>query len=100
MLCDQHIPTRLKGKFNTTTKKNLKGFNTTTIRPAMTYGGECWPIKKEHMPKMSAAKMQMLRWMCAKTRKDKIRNERFQQQLEVTSKGVEIRETHFRWFVP
>ena len=36
--------------------------------------------------------------MCAKIRKDKIRNERFRRHLEITTIGDKIRETHLRWF--
>ena len=39
----------------------------------MTYVVECWPIKKQHIHKMDVAEMRMLRWMCSKTTKDKIR---------------------------
>ena len=39
------------------------------IRPAMTYGVECWPIKKQYMYKMDVAEMRMLKWLCGKTRK-------------------------------
>ena len=58
------MPTRLKGKFYKT-----------VIRPAMTYGAKCWPIKKQHMHKMDVPDMTMLRWMFGKSRKHKIRNE-------------------------
>ena len=47
---DWHTPTRLKGKFYMT-----------TIKPAMAYGEEHWPIKKQHMHKMDVADMRMLR---------------------------------------
>lgn len=53
----------------------------------MTYEAECFPIKKNHMHKMSAGKMRMLRWMHAKTRKNSIRNERFRGHLGVASIG-------------
>ena len=46
----RRISTRLNGKF----------YKAIT-RPAMTYGAECWPIKKQHMHKMSVAEMRMLR---------------------------------------
>ena len=61
------------------------------IRPAMTYGAECWPIKKQHMHKMD-----VLRWMCSKSRKDKIKNERLREHLGVASIGEKIRKTHLR----
>ena len=64
VLCDKRIPTRLKGKFYRT-----------AIRPAMLYGTKCWATKKQHVDKMSVAKMRMLRWMCGKTRQDRIMNE-------------------------
>ena len=35
------------------------------------------PIKKHHMHKISVVEMSILRWMCGKTRKDRVRNERF-----------------------
>jgi hypothetical protein len=87
VLCDRQMPTKLKGKFYRT-----------VVRPAMTYGAECWPIKKTHIHKMDVAEMRMLRWMCGKTRKDKIRNERFREHLGVAPIGDKIRETRLRWF--
>ena len=35
----------------------------TAIRPAMLYGAECWPTKRQHIEQMSIAEMQMLRWI-------------------------------------
>ena len=81
------MPTRLKGKFYWT-----------AIRLAMTYGEDCWSIKKQHMHKMNVAKMGMLRWMCDKTRKNKIKNERFREHLGVSTIGDKIRKTRLRWF--
>ena len=60
------MPTKLKGEFYRT-----------TIRPAMTYGDESCPNKKQHVHKVDVAEMRMLRWTCVKIRKDKIRNECF-----------------------
>ena len=64
----------------------------------MTYGAECWSIKKQHMHKMSIAKMRMLRWMRGKTKKDITRNEFFREHLGGASIGDTIRETHLRLF--
>jgi len=41
----------------------------------MLYGTECWAIKRYHAQKMSVVEMCMLRWMCGKTSRDKVRNE-------------------------
>ena len=56
VLCDRRMTIRFK-----------ENFYKTTIRPVMTYGAECWPIKKKHMHKMSVAEMRVLRWICGKT---------------------------------
>ena len=81
------MPTRLKEKFYRI-----------AIRPTMTYGAECWPIKKQDMHKMDVAESRMLRWMCGKTRKDKIKNECFREHLGVATIGGKIRKTCLRWF--
>ena len=40
----------------------------------------------------------MLKWLCGKTRNDKIKNEQFGKHLGVSSIGDKIRKTHLRWF--
>ena len=42
---------------------------------------------------MDVAEIRMLKWMCGKTRKDKIKNEHFREHL-----GNKIRETCLRLF--
>ncbi|GLS47117.1 hypothetical protein GCM10007884_51210 [Methylobacterium brachythecii] len=87
VLCDRRIPLRLKGKFYRT-----------AIRPAILYGSECWATRKQHMDKISVAEMRMLRWMCGKTRKDKIRNEHIREILGVAPIEQKMRENRLRWF--
>ena len=72
VLCDRRMPTRLKEECYIT-----------VIRQAMTYGAECWSIKKQNMDKMDVAEMTKSKWMCGKNRKDKIKNECFQEHLGV-----------------
>lgn len=48
--CDWRMLTRLNGEFHTATTK-----------PATTNGAECWPMIKQHMHKMSATEMRVLR---------------------------------------
>ncbi|KAK9146749.1 hypothetical protein Sjap_006652 [Stephania japonica] len=62
VICDKNMPTKLKRKFYRT-----------AIRPAMLYGSKCCAIKQQ-LYKMNVAKMRILRWICGKTRKDRIRN--------------------------
>ncbi|KAK9166638.1 hypothetical protein Scep_001829 [Stephania cephalantha] len=47
---------------------------------------------------MNVAEMRMLRWMCGKTRKDRIRNIEIQRQVGVAPIDTKIREGRLRWF--
>ncbi|GMP94361.1 hypothetical protein CsSME_00043841 [Camellia sinensis var. sinensis] len=77
----------------------LKGkFYRTAIRPAMLYGTECWATKKQHVDKMSVAEMRMLRWMCGKTKQDRIRNECIREWVGVAPIEDKLRENRLRWF--
>ena len=67
------------------------------IRPAMIYGTECWAVNK-HVSKMNVDEMMMLRWMCGKTRRDRIRNERIHKMIEVAPIEEKMRENRLRWF--
>ncbi|GKE19145.1 retrovirus-related pol polyprotein LINE-1 [Tanacetum coccineum] len=51
ILCDKKVPLKLKGKFYRV-----------TIRPAIMYGSECWPLTKVQANRMEVAEMRMLRW--------------------------------------
>ncbi|KAE8713423.1 cytochrome P450 82A3-like [Hibiscus syriacus] len=44
------------------------------IRPALLYGSECWATKKDHVRRIEAAEMRMLRWTCGKTLRDMTTN--------------------------
>ncbi len=47
---------------------------------------------------MSVAEMRMLRWMCGKTRKDRIRNDYIRNKTGVASIEDKLREGRLRWF--
>ena len=87
VLCDRRIPLKLKGKFYRT-----------AVRPVMLYGTKCWVVKREHIHKMSMIEMKMLRQMCGKTKKDKIRNDHIRPYLEITLIDAKLREHKLRWF--
>ncbi|KAE8658174.1 Zinc finger CCCH domain-containing protein 64 [Hibiscus syriacus] len=72
VLCDKKVPLKLKGKFYRM-----------AIRPALLYGSECWAIKKDHVRKMEAAEMRMLRWVCGRTLWDMIPNSAIRMSLGV-----------------
>ncbi|CAO2829191.1 unnamed protein product [Amaranthus hypochondriacus] len=69
-----------------------------TIRPAMLYGAEYWPVKKIFEHKMKVTEMRMLRWMCGHTLMDRIRNQEFRDKLGVASISGKLRESRLRWF--
>ena len=87
MLCERQMPTRLKRKISKT-----------TIRLAMTYGVERWPIKKQHSMTLSRLPMTYGTYhhKCGKSGRDKIRNEHFQEHLGVASIGDKISKTCLR----
>ncbi|KAL5184476.1 LINE-1 retrotransposable element ORF2 protein [Glycine soja] len=87
VLCDAKVPIKLKGKFYRT-----------AVRPAILYGTECWAIKSQHENKVGVAEMRMLRWMCGKTRQDKIRNEAIRERVGVAPIVEKMVENRLRWF--
>ena len=42
--------------------------------------------------------MRMLRWMCGKTRKDKVRDEDIHRQIGIAPIEDKLRENRLRWF--
>jgi hypothetical protein len=71
--------------------------NRTTVGPAMLYGAECWPTKRQHIQQMSVGEMRMLRWMCGHIRKDRIRNEVIRDKLGVTPIDKKLVQHRLRW---
>ncbi|KAH1262863.1 hypothetical protein GmHk_02G005393 [Glycine max] len=77
----------------------LKGkFYRTAVRPTILYGTECWAVKSQHENKVGVAEMRMLRWMCGKTRQDKIRNEAIRERVGVAPIVEKMVENRLRWF--
>ncbi|KAL5165098.1 hypothetical protein HKD37_18G050289 [Glycine soja] len=76
----------------------LTSLTTTAVRPAILYGTECWAVKSQHENKVGVAEMRMLRWMCGKTRQDKIRNEAIRERVGVAPIAEKMVENRLRWF--
>ncbi|GJX85490.1 hypothetical protein Tco_0336264 [Tanacetum coccineum] len=87
VLCDKRIPLKLKEKFYRV-----------TIRPAMIFGSECWPITKAQPNRVEVAELRMLRWTCGKSMVDMIPNGVFRAELDVDSIIDKMREGRLRWF--
>jgi len=87
VLCDKKIPLRLKGRVYRI-----------VVRSTITYGTECWPIKKPHVQRIRVAEMRIIRWMCGHMRFDKIRNKVIRGKIGVASTEDKMRDVGLRWF--
>ena len=80
VLCDKKVPIKLKDKVYKT-----------VIKPTMTYGAECWAIRKKYENRLLVAEMRMLRWIRGKTRKDHVRNQTIQEDAKVCQMSTFLR---------
>ena len=68
------------------------------IRPAILFETKYWVTKKQHVEKMRVAEMRMLRWMCGKTGKDRVRDEYICEWIGVAPMEDKLMENILRWF--
>ena len=86
-MCDRKMPVKLKDKV----------FKT-IIRPAMTYGSECWVVEKKDENKLNSAEMRMLRWARGKTRFHHIRHEDIMKEADVKPVETFLENKRLQWF--
>ena len=87
VLYDRKIPLRQKAK--------VYG---AIIRPALTYGGECWAMKVTNKRKIATTEMRMLRGILGVSRRDHMRNEEIRRILHVSPIDEVLRSGRLRWF--
>jgi hypothetical protein len=87
VLCDPRVSLKLKGKSYRT-----------VIRSAMLYGAECWPTKRRHVQQQSVAEMLMLRWICSRTKRDRVQNDDICERLGVAPVEEKLVQHRLRWF--
>ncbi|XP_063362869.1 uncharacterized protein LOC134651698 [Cydia amplana] len=87
VLCDKRMPVTIKGKVYKA-----------AVRPAMVYGAECWPLKKQLEDKLHAAEMKMLRWAGGVSLLDHIRNTYVRGSFKVRPLPEKLTEGRLRWF--
>ena len=87
VMCDRKMPLKLKDKV----------FKT-IIGPAMTYGSECWAVKKKDENKLNSAEMRILRWARGKTRLDHIRKEDIRKDADVKPVETFLENKRLKWF--
>ncbi|XP_063532028.1 uncharacterized protein LOC134742772 [Cydia strobilella] len=87
VLCDNRMPVHIKGKVYKA-----------AVRPAMLYGAECWPLKKQQENKLHTAEMRMLRWAGGVTLLDRVRNVHIRGSFRVKPTPDKLEETRLRWY--
>ena len=87
LLCDKKVPIKLKDKVYKT-----------VIKPTMTYGAECWAVRKKDENRLHVAEMRMLRWIRGKTRKDHVRNKTIQEDAKVCQMSTFLRQKRLHWY--
>ena len=78
----QKVPIKLKDKMYKT-----------AIKPTMTYGAECWAVRKKDENRLHVAEIRMLRWIWGKTRKDHVRNQIIQEDAKVCQMSTFLKQT-------
>ena len=87
VIYDRKIPLRLKAKIYET-----------IIRPALTYGSECWAMKVTNKRKIATTEMRMLRGILGVSRRDRMRNEEIRRILHLSPIDEVMRSDRLRWF--
>ena len=87
VLYDRKIPLRLKAKIYET-----------IIRPALTYGSECWAMKVTNKRKIATTEMSMLRGILRVSRRDHMRNEEIRRILHLSPIDEVMRSGRLHWF--
>ena len=86
VLYDRKIPLRLKAKVYEA-----------IIRPALTYGSECWAMKVTNKRKIATTEMRMLRGILGGSKRDHMRNEDIRRILHITPIDEAMRCGRLRW---
>ena len=87
VICDQKVPVKLKNKLYKT-----------VIRSTLIYGSECWALHRTEQQRMHTTEMKMLRWIQGKSRKDRIRNEKFRSDAMVRPITTYATQKRLSWY--
>ena len=68
------------------------------VRSCMMYASETWPLKEDDIKRLCRTDMQMIRWMCGVTLKDRKSSEELRSRLGVTNLKDSLRQNRLRWF--
>ena len=87
LICDMGMPNKLKSK--------IYG---TVLKLVLMHETECWTMRKKEEVPMRSTEMQMLRWIVAVSRKDRVSNEEIKIRCGMEDILEKVREARLRWF--
>ena len=87
VICDKKVPIKLKHKIYKT-----------VIRPTMTYGAECWTMKKKDEMLMNKTEMRMLRWVQGVSLREHKINEDVREAATVQPIATHLMQKRLRWY--
>ena len=88
VICDKKVPVKLKHKIYKT-----------VIRPTMTYGDECWTMKKKDEMLMNNTEMRILRCIQGVSLREHKRNEEIRETATVQPIATHLMQKRLRWYV-
>jgi hypothetical protein len=68
-----------------------------TVRSAMLYSAETWPVRKEEMEKLERTQMRMLRWMAGVSRSERKTSDSLRSAFGLEPLDVVLRRSRLRW---
>ena len=71
---------------------------TACVRSVMLYGSETWPLKEDDISRIVRTDMQMVRWMCNVSLRDRKSSEELRNRLGIAIITDVMRQTRLRWF--
>ena len=68
------------------------------VRSVMTYGSETWPLKEDDISRIARTDMQMIRWMCNVSLRERKSSEELRDRLGIPNIVDVLRRNRLRWF--
>ena len=87
VICDKKVPVKFKHKIYKT-----------VIKPTMTYGAECWTMKKKDEMLMNKTEMRMLWWIQGVSLREHKRNEEIREAATVQPIATHLMQKRLRWY--
>ena len=68
------------------------------VRSVMLYGSKTWPLKESDISRIARTDMQMVRWMCHVSLRDRKSSDELRNRLGIPNIIDVLRQTRLRWF--